>query len=141
MAGPYSIIESMKAQWQSQPAYIRRMNRWWMVVVPLSLLIAGFWVLRGRFWTAGASEPWVSMVMPLSIFVPQFVAMFMFARTSRRLRRELERADYRLCTNCIHDLSGLGDECTCPECGKAFHAEFDVRAWKGMNWRGTGKGR
>jgi hypothetical protein len=117
------------------------MNRWWLVAVPLSLLIFGFWLLRGMFWTAGVSESWVLIVMPLSFFTPQFALIFLFARKLRQLRKQLERADYRLCTNCIHDLSGLDGECTCPECGTPFRAESDVRSWKALNWWGQVRDR
>jgi hypothetical protein len=47
----------------------------------------------------------------------------------RGRKRALQKADYLLCTYCAYPLQGLGDEGTCPECGRGFRAEAARFFW------------
>jgi hypothetical protein len=75
------------------------------------------------------SNYWWSVGIPLVIFVPNFVAVVLVWSGRRRIRRAVRASGGRACTYCVHDLSGLGDTGTCPECGHAFDAAADARRW------------
>lgn len=51
-------------------------------------------------------------------------------RHRQRLYRQITRADYRVCTSCMHRLGGLGGEGPCPGCGQAFSAAKLRTTWQ-----------
>lgn len=119
----------MKGEWQARPPCVRRLQRLWLIPVVLLPLISGAWMMK--LWLSPtASGRWTAIVMPLSISLPQFVTMFFLIRAMLRLRRAFIAAGGRLCTNCVHDLSGLDEVGKCPECGHGFNAAVDGAAWK-----------
>lgn len=84
-------------------------------------LVAGFWLLP------------TAAVVAATLF---FSVGAMMECSQRRVeRRDLERiidADGRICLHCRHELAGLPDNGTCPECGKAY-----TRTQLQASWRWT----
>ncbi len=115
------------------PPAVRRLL-WWMAL-PLAAMIAGavFYKLPAVQSAMATPNTWLSMGIPLLCFAPVFVAFFAIWRGQRRIKRAVLAAHGRACINCVHDLSGLGDTGTCPECGHAFDAAADQRRWARVN--------
>ncbi len=118
--------------WSELPPAIRRLAWWW--VPPLFLMIAG------ATWYAladGASilarmltRPWSGVMIPLAINFPIFVSIAAIAWSLRRIRIAYAASAGCLCTNCLHDLQGLGTRGRCPECGSSFDTDLDRAAWR-----------
>lgn len=115
------------------PPAIRRLL-WWMAL-PLAVVIAGAVVYTLPAAQSAMSTPsiWLSVGIPLICFASVFVANLGIWHGQRRIKRAVLAADGRACTHCVHDLRGLGDTGTCPECGHAFDVAVDVRRWARVN--------
>lgn len=124
------IRDYVQGEWRSTPPYVRRLQRLWLIPVVFVPLILLAWVVRFWLVPSMALAQLAAIVMPLSTFLPQFVAMFFLIRATRKLKRAFAAAGGRLCTNCVHDLSGLDDVGKCPECGYGFDAARDAAGWK-----------
>ena len=132
------IRDYVKGEWLGTPPCVRRVQRLWLIPVVFVPLIFGAWMARLWLVPNAGSALWVTIAMPLSLFGPQFVAMFFMIRAARKLKRAFVASGGRLCTNCAHDLSGLDDVGKCPECGHGFDAALDAAAWKKS---GMGRGK
>jgi hypothetical protein len=112
------------SDWAQTPPYVKRQLRWFgYSAVAVAIISAGLfvgWPRLGRGW---------GFLIPAILFVPQAVAMVMVWRFSYRLRRQFNESKGCLCTQCGHDVSGLGSIGTCPECGGAFDIERDRARW------------
>ncbi|MCX5691781.1 MAG: hypothetical protein NTV94_18645 [Planctomycetota bacterium] len=103
---------------------------WWMAL-PFAGIVAGavlFALPAGQAIIAKASA-WLSLGIPAFFFTPFFVAIIGIVRGQSRIARAVRAAKGRACTHCVHDLNGLGDAGTCPECGIPFNAAQDQRRW------------
>lgn len=108
---------------------VRRWGRWFIMGLAMSVavLIAvppmAAW-LRG----GGGNVWWDVLFFPLAL-VPWSATILLLARQRRRMVREFAASGGALCTSCLHGLTGLGTKGRCPECGHAFDAEHDAKAW------------
>jgi len=57
------------------------------------------------------------------------VTLWIVLRGYRRIKPAVVAASGRACVGCVHDLNGLGNSGTCPECGRAFDLAADQRSW------------
>lgn len=74
--------------------------------------------------TAGAA-----VLGPFVIITP---SALLFAFKYLRWQKRARSLQGRMCGNCLHDLRGLGDAGTCPECGHPFSLDQLRRYWKGV---------
>jgi hypothetical protein len=117
----------------AMPTAVRRLL-WWMAL-PLAVNIAGavFYKLPAVQSAMFAPNVWLSLGIPLACFAPVFVAFVGIWHGQRRIKRAVLAAHGRACIHCVHDLGGLGDTGTCPECGRAFDIAADQRSWARVN--------
>jgi hypothetical protein len=56
----------------------------------------------------------------------------------KRMAARVAAANYRLCPGCLYSLVELGNEGSCPECGRAFSTTGLVAIWRktcpSLNW-------
>jgi hypothetical protein len=79
------------------------------------------------------SDSWWRAGILIVAFVPNVIAIVFVWRGRQRIKRAVHASSGRACTHCVHDLSGLGETGTCPECGYAFDAAVDQRRWAQAN--------
>lgn len=118
-----------RKKWSDLPHAVRRLAWWW--VLPAIVVTAGaLWFKFGdsSSWFARGA-PWPGLLVPLVVFAPLFVSIAAVSMGMRRLKRVFAASGGRVCTSCVHDLQGLGESGSCPECGRPFEIERDRRAW------------
>lgn len=117
------------------PPAVRRLL-WWMAL-PLAVMIAGavFYKLPAVQSAMATPNTWLTVGIPLLCFAPVFVAFFAIWRGQRRIKQAVLAAHGRACINCVHDMRGLGDTGTCPECGKPYDIEKDKVLWEAVGAR------
>ncbi len=113
---------------EQQPAILYKQSRLFLLTLPIALVVAVGSVLAARYlrhW------PFISALIPIGIFLPQFVVMWILMVKTRKLRRIWRESGGRVCTHCGHNLAGLADLGVCPECGEAFDTHVDRTRWAG----------
>lgn len=110
---------------------MRRLTLWW-VMPPAAVVVAMAWFQ----WAGGVSLiqrthrlGWLVFVLVISL-APALVTGAVVVMKTRRIKRAYAASDGCLCTGCTHDLRGLGEQGTCPECGRAFDVERDRLGWQ-----------
>lgn len=103
---------------------LRRTRLWfllWIVAV-----VYMYFSLR----TIGRPRLWLfhNPAFTYVLIVPMFAPFIALAITVRRLRRRLQRLDYRMCLCCEYDLHDLPDDGVCPECGKPYSRSKTIEA-------------
>ncbi len=123
------MTHSLSQERAPMPPAVRRLL-WWMAL-PSCVIIAGavFYKLPAVQSAMSTPNLWLSVGVPLACFAPMFVSIFFIWRGQRRIKRAVLAANGRACINCVHDLTGLGDTGTCPECGYVFDTPADQRRW------------
>ncbi len=88
--------------------------------------------------SSGGTRPWIRwgdvtagvvVIVPFVIITP---SALLFAFKYLRWQKRARSLQGRLCGNCLHDLRGLGDAGTCPECGQPFSLDQLRLYWKGV---------
>jgi ABC-type nitrate/sulfonate/bicarbonate transport system permease component len=102
------------------------------MALPLAGTICGavFYMLPASQSAMSTPNLWLSVGIPIICYAPVFVAFFGIWHGQRRIKRSVLAAQGRACINCVHDLRGLGETGTCPECGHAFDVAADSRRWE-----------
>ena len=111
------------------PQAVRRL--WWWFAGPAVATVFGviaYQIPTVRNATA-TPDPWITLGIPAVILAPNFLVILPVWWGMRRIKRAVAGTSGRACTNCVHDLSGLGDTGMCPECGRAFDIAADQRSW------------
>lgn len=111
------------------PPIIRLLGRVFYLALAAAIVIAPAIVIASRyygFWNSGV----FGGLLPVFVFVPQFVAMGYVIWRTRAYRRLWRESGGRLCTGCAHSLAGLDDRGRCPECGADFDTTFDRLSWR-----------
>ncbi|MCO6435608.1 MAG: hypothetical protein J5J06_00795 [Phycisphaerae bacterium] len=112
-------------------ARLVRCFRWSPLLLPLFFVGVAI-VFRslgkqGPFSGAGVG----SFVLYLAMFLfIMFAIITVGAYRFRNLCTRMLVADYRVCTYCGYELSGLPGEYTCPECGLAYNLDAVQAKWK-----------
>lgn len=111
------------------PPAVRRLL-WWMAL-PLAVIAAGTIVYKLHAMRSAwaPASLWWTLGIPSLCMASTFVSVVGIWRGQRRIKRAVAAARSRACVHCVHDLSGLGDKGTCPECGRAFDSAADARRW------------
>ncbi|MCE9618340.1 MAG: hypothetical protein K8R92_00325 [Planctomycetes bacterium] len=130
--------------WSSRPLVVRRLVWWWLL--PLCISVTGAtWDAfqdpnaRVALLAANPSQYWFNVYLRIGIlWASIMIALFAVWKGLRRIKRAYAAADGRICTGCLHDVSGLGESGLCPECGRPFEIAEDWRSWKQA---GVGKNR
>jgi len=105
--------------------FIRRIRTRHRNGLILGFVLAAAW---GLVWVPMGLGVWMNMIgLVVCIYLPTIHGTLHEAS----VRRRLKAAGYRLCPRCGYDLSGLGDEGACPECGRGFLAASLAEQWAG----------
>jgi hypothetical protein len=127
---PVGVVEGATG-----PREAKLQRRFWLLLLLMPAMVGGAvwmaaWLLRG----AARPMDWVAMIL---LAAPVFGAFFLWAFLVSWLRRSARRQDEtdvvglnrRVCLKCRYDLSQLGDEGSCPECGMAFALPLLIKSW------------
>lgn len=128
------MLSSRLDPWRFLPPVVRAVGLRWVAIVLGSIpfvALAMYWLFQNR---NAFAPPIQGALVGVTPFIPLFVAMGMTIPRMRRIKREFETSGGRCCTHCAHDLSGLGDQGKCPECGGDFDCEIDREAWRAAGW-------
>lgn len=123
------MSDTPEQPWIGVAPVVRRSTAIWLGFVALFMLLAVVWlVLRGPL---GLPHGGFFRVLPLTlILVPWIVLLPLWHWRMRRFRRALFLSRFRLCTHCAYDLSRLAPTGRCPECGREYDAQRDVKIWE-----------
>ena len=110
------------------PRPIQRLGWWWVVPFgSLAIVLILLTLLPGpamRIFTR------IGPISSMLVLPCQFIAIGGYLFGASRLRRAFRASGGCLCTHCAHNVSGLGEQGNCPECGHWFNIETDRISWK-----------
>jgi len=122
----FSLKEISRTPKPPLPPVVKRMQ-WWQLG---TMLVYGAVTLSMINYTPLIARlGWLNFWMPVGIFAPVFVILFMVHRRLSHIKKALKVADGRACGMCLYDLSGQAETGVCPECGRAFDAAADQLSW------------
>ena len=123
------LFSCLHDYYMSFPRPIRRLARRYglFMVAILLAAIALFALWPGIF---KQIETHLGRFSVLPFLALQFLASAGYLVSLARLRRAFRASGGCLCTDCAHNVSGLGDQGNCPECGHWFNIEVDRIAWR-----------
>ena len=114
-------------RWQNSPRLVRRFYAGW-ALCQLGLLgaLAVMWLLElprhlAFGWCFALLGAWAAC-LPVLVFIA--------ANWEKRLMSRLEEAEYRLCPQCGHRLTGLTGSTACPECGAPCEVKQVQSTWR-----------
>lgn len=114
---------------RSLPPFVKRSFVIFMAIIAFgSLLSIGVPLLL----RPGGSVPtWLYVVAVALPGAGMGLAGAWFGLAAQRHVKQAVAKQYRVCWHCNYHLRGLGDNGTCPECGKKFVLEELRELWKG----------
>lgn len=121
-----------RKRWSDLPLAVRRLAWWWLL--PVICMVAGaVWyaiIYNNYVVMPGVSPYWAGAAVPLVLFAPLFVSIAVVSVNMHRMKRAYTISQGCICTNCTHNITGLGETGSCPECNYTFDLERDRKAWK-----------
>lgn len=113
--------------WAGPPVW----SRWTIRALALAVLcvVAAIVLLFLRI-ELGWGNRGPARFLPFVLALGPFIIHPITNHHHRHIRRAWRDSGGRLCTHCAYDLSALGPEGLCPECGGAFDVESDAMLWK-----------
>jgi len=110
------------------PPHANRIHR--TNLLPI-LLVTAVWIAWLAFY---ADNSIIKVLLSMTVYI---VIILIFAAPSflrvRKLCTRLQKAEFRICTECGFDLRTLPDKYKCPECGTEYDYEILTKQWK--EWR------
>jgi len=96
---------------------------------PIAIVV--FWLISSLALDASRSLWQPAKIIPqwcLAVCtIPACVYLYLRYRS---LRRSLRSHEGKLCVKCAYDLRHIQDGQPCPECGRMYHAQNDLAAWR-----------
>jgi hypothetical protein len=102
---------------------------WWERTYMLATL--AFLAAVGLLWSMGDPHLWTVLGWGLAVFaVPSVIVAIAQKRKRAHTQQWLRSLDYRVCPECLYDLSGIESPGRCPECGLEFRSVELVETWR-----------
>jgi hypothetical protein len=96
---------------------------WGGPAVGVGLAVAAFW------WAGWSALEWWAVAGALGLAAAGVGVRIAWRVHERGLFTRVFEADWKLCPGCAHDLAGIGEHLTCPECGRRWILREVREAW------------